>query len=419
LPKKKADKPQRPFTRHQISRWEQQRRREHIILGVGISVIIIALAFIGAGWYIGRYQPLHETVLVVNDREFSMAYFVEMLKLQAGEGQTEAQLLYLADSVEPTIQRSELIRQKARELGVTISSEEAKLELQNNDLPDTEVYLDLAKSKLVYDRLMSGYFDDQVPLYDRQRQVMAMLLESENQAEKIQGRIESGDNFTDLAKELSLEDYTKANGGDFNWAPQRLLEKLLDASSAQKIFSLPVGTLQIVYDEEVEKPVGYWLVEVLDRNEEESETHLQVMLLSSEAQALEIKNRLEAGEDFGTLAMEYSQLKGVEENKGEFMVAEGMMQPAVDEYAFSPDTKLGELSEPIRDDTVYTKEGYWLVKVDAEDENRRIDTKYRDFLKAQAFNEWVATILDDPDNQLSSYLDDEKKAWAVAQVMRG
>lgn len=416
MPKKKATKPPRIVTKHQLSRWEQQRRRQRIIMGIGIFIIAAVLTVIGVGWYYGQYQPMHETVLAVNDREFSMEYYVEMLKLQAAGGQSEAHLLYLANSIEITIQRNELIRQEARELGVTVSDEDAKRELENAELPDTPVYRDLAKSKLVVDRLLSGYFDEQVPRFDRQRQLMAMLLESQSQADEVSERIETGESFTELAEELSLEDYTRANGGDFGWTPQRVLEELLGESVAREIFALPVGALQPVYDEEVEKPVGYWLVEVLERNEEE-ETHLQVMLLGSEAQAEEIKRRVEAGEDFGDLAVEYSQLKGVEENRGEFMVIEGMMQPAVDAYAFASDTELGEISDPIRDDTVFTKGGYWLVDVQAEDENRRIETTYRDFLKNRAFNEWIAGILDDPENELVSYLDDEKKAWAVSQIM--
>ncbi len=419
MPKKKTPRPPRPLTRRQLSRWEQQRKRQRLIVSIGILVMVTALAFVGAGWYIGSFQPMRETVLVVNDREFSMAYYVEMLEIQASQGPTEAQLRSMADAAETSIQRSELIRQEARELGVTVSDEDARRELENNELPVTEVYLDLARSKLVLDRLMEGHFDREVPSQALQRQITAMLLESEPRAQEVRQRIVSGESFTGLAAELSLEDYTRSNEGDFGWVPRSVLEELLGTAIAQEFFELPVGPMQLVHDEEASKQVGYWLVRVLDRNEEEGEVHLQVMLLGSEAEALEIRDRLEAGEDFATLAVEHSRVSGVEENKGEYLVGPGMMQAPVEEYAFSPETVVGQVSAPIRDDTVSTTGGYWLVRVAAEEEDRQIDREYRDFLKNLAFNEWVSSILEDPENQVTSHLDEAKKDWAVARVMRG
>jgi len=177
---------------------------------------------------------------------------------------------------------------------------------------------------------------------------------------------------------------------------------------------------QPVYDEEISKGVGYWLVKVLDRNEEEEETHVQLMLLGSEAEAQQVTGRLEAGEDFATLAKEFSQLAGVEENEGEYSLVPGMISPVMDEFVFDPETELETLSEPIRDETIATEGGYWLIEVVAEDEDRRIEVEDRDWLKAKALNEWVSSLWEDPENEVDdSYLDDEKKAWAIEQAMRG
>jgi len=41
-------------------------------------------------------------------------------------------------------------------------------------------------------------------------------------------------------------------------------------------------------------------------------------------------------------------------------------------------------------------------------------------LKARALDEWVFSLWDDPENEVDdSYLDDEKKAWAIEQATRG
>jgi hypothetical protein len=92
------------------------------------------------------------------------------------------------------------------------------------------------------------------------------------------------------------------------------------------------------------------------------------------------------------------------------------MSPLVDEYVHSPETEIGAISEPIRDETVTTKGGYWLIKVLDEDAARRIDTEYRDYLKSQAFNEWVSSLITDDDNEIENYLDAEKISWAIEQA---
>ena len=418
--KKKAEKPQRILTKRQLSRWQQQEKRRRIILGVGIFIIVTVLAIMGVGWYIGQYQPLHRPAIRVNDTEFNMKYYVEMLKLR-GEDQPASYLQNLADEVVINIVQNELIRQGALKLEISVSDDAVKKELKSSDLPNNEVLRDLMRNQLLIGKLLDEYFEQQVPLSAEQRHVMAMLLESEEQAIEVRARLENDESFTEVAEELTLESFSKANQGDFGWLPKEILNDLLGTSMVEYIFSAEAGVLsQPLYDEEISKGVGYWLVKVLDRNEEEEEVRTQVMLLGSEAEAQEVIGRLEAGEDFATLAKEFSQLAGVEENEGEYMLAPGTITPILDEFVFDPETELETLSEPIRDETIATEGGYWLIKVVAEDEDRRIEAEDRDWLKAKALNEWVTSLWEDPENEVDdSYLNDEKKAWAIEQATKG
>ncbi len=417
--KKKTEKPQRIPTRHQLSRWQQQEKRRHIILGAGIFIITVVLAMVSVGWYIGQYRPLHQPAIRVNDTEFNMKYYVEMLKLQ-GEGQPASYLQNLADEVIRNIEQNELIRQGASNLGITVSDDAVEKELESADLPNNDVHQDLVRTQLLINKLLDEYSELQVPLSVEQRHVMAMLLESEEQAAEVSARLENGESFTELAGELSLEFYSKTNQGDFGWLPKEILNDLLGTFIAEHVFSAELGMLsQPVYDEGISKGVGYWLVKVLDRNEEE-EAHVQMMLLGSEAEAQEVISRLETGDNFTTLAKEFSLLEEVEENEGEYSLAPGTTSPALDEFMFDPETALETLSEPIRDETITTEGGYWLIKVVAEDENRRIENEDKDWLKAKALNEWANSLWDDPANIVDdSYLDDEKKAWAIEQAVKG
>ena len=420
MAKKKVEKPQRIFTKRQLSRWQQQKKRQRIILGVGIFTIVSVVAIIGVGWYLGQYQPLHQTAIRVNDTEFNMKYYIEMLKVDSWN-QPASYLPYLADDVVKKIERNELMRQGAVKLGISVSDDEVKEELKSYNLPNDDIQRDLIHTKVVIDKLLNEHFEQQVPLSAEQVHLMAMLLESEEQVTEVRAKLENSESFTELAEELSLDYFSKINQGDFGWHPKVILNELLGASIVEDVFSAEVGVLsQPIYDEEIGKEVGYWLVRVLDRNEEEEEAQIEVMLLGNEAEAQEIISRLEAGEDFATLAKEFSRLEGVEENEGEYEITTGMISPVVDEFVFNPETALKTISEPIRDDTITTEGGYWLIKVLDKDEDRRIDTEDRDLLKSTALEEWVSSLWDDPENEVDdSYLDDEKKSWALEQVTKG
>ena len=55
--KKKTVKPQREPTKRQLSRWQQQKKRQRIILSVGIFTIAAVLVLVLLGWYFGQYKP--------------------------------------------------------------------------------------------------------------------------------------------------------------------------------------------------------------------------------------------------------------------------------------------------------------------------------------------------------------------------
>ena len=206
------------------------------------------------------------------------------------------------------------------------------------------------------------------------------------------------------------------------WHPEDVLPYLLYTSiPADYAFDAQVGVLsQPIYDEEKTKSVGYWLIEVLERKEELNEVHVQAILLSNEAQAQSVRSRLGAGEDFAALAEELSQHEGSRENGGDMGgSAPGTMSPAFDEFAFNYEVELETVSEPIRDDTVVTTGGYWLIKLLDTDDNRKIEDDDRNLLKAKALDEWVTSLWDEPENKIESYLDEDKMSWAISKAIEG
>lgn len=419
MTKKKQQKPKREVTKRQLSRWQQQKKRQRLILGVGIFIIVAALVTIVTGWYTTQYRPMHKTIVTVNDTSFDMNYYIKMLKYY-GQGQPANYLYFLADTVVEIIQRNELVRQEAEELGISVSNDDVDEELKSRDPPLSKDYRDLVRTEMLITKLQDEYFEHQVPLFAEQRHILAMLLESEIQAMEVRARLEAGEDFAELAGELSLEALSKTKKGDLGWRPKDVLSELLETPiPIDYAFDAQVGVLsQPIYDEEKTKSVGYWLIKVSEREEDSDMTYVQAILLSHEEEAQGVKVRLGAGEDFAALAEELSQHEGSKENGGDIgWLTPGTMNPAFDEFAFNSEVELETVSEPIRDDTVVTTGGYWLIKVLDKDDNRKIEDDDRTLLKSKALNEWVASLWDDPENKIESYLDEDKKSWAVLKAV--
>ena len=521
MAKKSKVKPKREVTKRQLARWQQQRRRQRILFGLGVFIVAAVLIIVGVGWYVDQYRPLHQTVIKVNDTRFNMDYYIKALKFYGGD-QFTYYLYGLADDVVEIIEQNELIRQEATELGISVSQSEVDKELKSLNPPLSKDYRDFVRAAMLIDKLQSEYFDQQVPVYTEQRHIMAMLLESESQATEVKLRLEGGESFAELAGELSLESFSREESGDLGWRPESILTILLGTSLIDDYaFSSEVDVLsQPIYDEEQIKGVGYWIARVLERRDKPEEANILGILLGSEEEAWEVRDRLETGEDFGELAQEVSQHESREDNGDLGWLTPGEAESAFDEFVFDPEIELGvvsepifddiiateggywlikvlerkeekqekadvqvillgseeeawevrasleagedfatlaqelsqhgskdnggevtdvtpdiislalsefvfdleleleTVSEPIRDDTVFTKGGYWLIKVLEIDDNRQLEDSDRELLKAEVFTEWIAALWDDPENEIEDYLDSEKKAWAVDRAMR-
>jgi parvulin-like peptidyl-prolyl isomerase len=382
---------------------------------------------LGGGWYKNEYLPRQEIVIRVNDTEFNMGYYVTQLKVQGeiyqqiyGISQASMYMTTLADQVEGFIEQTELMKQAALGLGITVTDREVNEALTEGDPPLGKDYSELIRHDILLKKLLDEYFDQEVPLSAEQRHTMAMFLESERQAVNTRARLAEGEDFATLASEFSLYNAPQNGDGDLGWHPQGILLERFGLSVVEDYaFSAEAGTLsQPLLDEERTKDVGYWLAEVLERDQDEQGKlyHVEVMLLGSEEEAQDIRARLEGGEDFATLAKEYSQHSTSKEDGGDLgWLATDDIQENLKDFVLN--SEVGTLSDPVWDDMVTTKGGYWLVKVMDKEDNRPISEEDRAFLKNKALSDWITSLSDDPENKVESYLDGSKKAWAVEQAM--
>ena len=425
--KKKEEKHERRFTRHQLARWQQQKKRQRIFLILGLAVIAVVGGVIGSGWYRDEYRPMQEVVIKVNDTEFDMGYYVDTLKISGklyqqiyGESQYLFYMQSVANQAITGIEQRELIRQGAMALGIVVSDSEVSKELKGNDPPLGKEYRDLVRGDMLRSRLLDEYFEQEVPQFAEQRQIMAMFLESESRVAMVRKMLEAGEDFAELAGDFSLESLTLADDDQAGWYPPEILSEGLGLGVVEDyVFTAGVGLSGPVYDDTRTKDVGYWLVRLVEKDEDEQGEllNIQVMLLGSEEEAHDVIDRLELGVgDFAEIAGELSQDTASKEDGGDlgWLDPEEIAAPFAD---FVLAAEPGSLSEPIKDDTVVTKGGYWLVDVLGIEEGRQISEIDRDFLKSMALDEWIASLWDDPETVVESYLDAEKITWAIDRAV--
>jgi parvulin-like peptidyl-prolyl isomerase len=423
LAKKSTEKPKKVVTRRQLSHLQRQKRRHRIILTLGISVIAVVVILVTLGvyfnWYVPEEKPMNTTVLEVNDASFDMRYFIDTLKYQLGDYTYYAQ--YFIDSSLQYIQEYELIKQHATEMGYSVTEAEIDERLAETGYENNEVARDVAESALLMLQLRDDYFSPQLEDTAAQRHVLAMFLESQAQVAEVEQRLDDGESFSDLAAELSLDSTTQEASGDLDWHPEGILPSILgnDVLNESAFHSQVSDANYSVYDKNKTKSLGYWLIKVLQRDDDPEEgaaADIQAILVSSEEEAREVLDRTNAGEEFEDLAEEYSQ-RGSEGSKANMgtIKEDSTMAAEVLDYIFAEDTQMGEVSQPIADSETSTSGGYWLYRVTGE-EDREISEDDRTILINTLAEEWLLAIKEDPETVINTYMDDELIEFAVRKV---
>jgi len=408
--KQKKATPERAPTKHQLSKWQRQMRIRRIVIIAAVVFLVGISSWVGYEYYKDyKSDPLRQVVIKVNNVSFTMEYYVKLLNgYTAGMNSTE--LYYMGDTIANDIAndiiKTEVLRQGAKNLGIEVTSEEIDAKLKEAGLPDDEVYRYMAKGVLLQEKL-DEYFGSQLPDTMEQAHVQAMLVESEEVATELIAEIEAGGNFTALAKEFSCNSSVE---GDLGWLPRELMPNTMIADAA---FNITPGEIsQPIYNKTATKDVGYWLIEVTDKQDEE--INALVMLLGSEAEAEHVKAEL-VSRNFSSLAREYSQHESKDEG-GEL----GSLKPgdmgsdAFDEVAFN--LPVNEVSEPVKDKSVHTTGGYWLVEV-IDRGDRELDETVKKELIDNRFNSSLAEWKEN--SIIENLLDQGKRAWAVMKVLEG
>ena len=350
-----------------------------------------------------------------------MSYYVKLLRLW-GVGQDPSGDVEVALSLVGEMQYHELYRQAADDVGITASDENMTAKIRDYlEVPEQEFeqrYREFlneyrvsdAEFKRMYiepwllqEKLWEYIEDLEYPENEEYEhvQVQAMLLGTEEEALEIAGRWAAGEGFAQLAAGSSQHFE--------GWRPRGIEQSPVFDDIA---FRLWIGGLGgPIRDTSYSTNGGYWLVRVLERDEEGS-LHIQAILLDSKSEAEKIAERVNLGEDFAQLAGEYS-LDSASKVQGGHL---GWLTPEGVEDKFGQAVlALGpnELSEPIYEEDVSKQSGYWLIRV-LDKDDRTLSDDHRDLLTNKAFNNWIEGKKGE--SRMRNYIDYEKITWALNHI---
>lgn len=230
-----------------IAGGQKGRRTGFIIASV---VIVLILIIVGVSYYFredARYKRL--IIITVDDISINMDYFLMRTRLAGVDPMetlgelTNEQLIkieaprYVAEVNLEDIDQA--LRRVAGGESETISESEFKewyrQLLNESGLSDSE-YKEIVAANLLRFRLHE-YLAERVSTVAEQIHLYAILLKTYEDAEEIRARWEAGEDFADLAWEVSLDEVSGEKGGDFGWLPRGVLPPEFE----QVAFSLTTG----------------------------------------------------------------------------------------------------------------------------------------------------------------------------------
>lgn len=233
--------------------------------------------------------------------------------------------------------------------------------------------------------------------------------EAEKKALAILDSIKNGASFEDMVRKYSEDQFSKNKGGDVYYITAgTILPDFEDIA-----FNTPVGT---VNQTPLKTKYGYHIIKVTDKIERAPQIRASHILIRKEGEdkavddksryqlVQDILSKLKNGEDFGELALQYSEDPGSKEKKGDlgFFARRQMVQP-FDEAVFA--LNVGEIS-----DVVETQFGFHIIKLTEKTKYPSFESEkksLRDMFERTRKNSDYEKLIDKYDDEVKLVMHDE------------
>ncbi|MDY6912585.1 MAG: SurA N-terminal domain-containing protein [Chloroflexota bacterium] len=377
MPKKK-EHAGRVITKGRLSRWQTEQRKSRRILIAGCAIVAIVVLLAGYGIYDSTIKPYHKTILTVNDKTFDMDYYIDMLRFYGNmNGITsevdESAKLSLAQQTLGKIGSQELYRQLAKELDISVTEEELKEEIVLRATPLEEPGEEIEA--------------DPPPSYED------VMKEIED----------SGLSKTDFREEISAELLMQKTN---EFIAERDVPKEMEQVHIRGIL------IDVSVPDEVETEAEN--VEITEESAEENIEPEDKEYKDPQEIRDTITTRLEAGEEFSALAVEFSQDPNAMVNEGDLGWFPRDLLSAELVKAFEMDT--GILSELLPETSSENNTRYWLIEVLEKEDSRPLEEAHLYSLQNMAIQEWFNEQFEQADIK-DDYLDTDDIYWALEKAL--
>lgn len=135
-------------------------------------------------------------------------------------------------------------------------TEESLKEMIRKDFTINEYFTQILEKEDISDEVLKAYYDENINEYKQQVKARHILVETEDEAKAVIDRINKGEDFAELAIELSIDTTSGAMGGDVgSFGRQQMVPEFEEAA-----FSLEPGKIS----DPVKTTHGYHVIEVQD-----------------------------------------------------------------------------------------------------------------------------------------------------------
>lgn len=297
-------------TSRQRARRQRERQTELLLVGGIAAVIVVVIALLGIGIYreaIARYQ---DTIATVDDRTFTVGDYIDYMKYRdylldqqsaqlasfGGQAQQLQSQLQMQRSILPMqaiedLLETEVVNRAATQLGITVSDADMAKALEDRfvepvkegETPDVaardqqvrqnfdRVVAESGLSaeylrQMIRDEVIRQKVEDQVgaqvPTTQEQVKLRAIVLKDEETATQALARVQSGEDFEAVAKDMTTDTAGKENGGDFGWLVRGTKDQSLEVAA----FALQPGQ---VVTEPVQSASAFYVLKAEDRQDRE------------------------------------------------------------------------------------------------------------------------------------------------------
>ena len=269
---------------------DRDRRGRWTAVIIASVVIAVILSIVGVFYYQENVAPFRRTIITVDDTSIDLGYFIKRARLSGASSFTMLSVLtdeqiikleaprYVGEISPEEIDQGLRIIASQGSGNITDSEfkEWYRQQLNETKFSDSE-FREIVATSLLAARLHE-YLAERISTVAEQIHLHAILLEMYEDAEKVRARWEAGEDFADLAREVSLDEQTREEGGDIGWFPRGVLDYGLEYTA----FNLSTDNVSVPI------PFGVSVPSPDPTQSSVTQTVYYLLMVSEEAEAREM-----------------------------------------------------------------------------------------------------------------------------------